>query len=297
MPKRMIDTELWNNEQIVEEFTCDDKYFWLYLLTSPHGNICGVIKYSPIIMGRDMGLHKDTIENLIYRFENNYKLIAVDKNTKELIILNWYKWNWSTSNKLIQSIINCKETIKSEYIRELVQERIDFVIGKTDTVSIGYAYPTNTNTNTIINNKDKENSKKETETESTATLQANDENQLSIESVGIETKTNTCTTLTANNEKSDYNKVVGYFEQTWKIYPRKESKIQARTTFAHKVFTKSQTESHKLALRIYKTLERQKVVWENENNGKGRDKQYIPLFSSWLNDNFDDIPKKDRGKI
>lgn len=146
-------------------------------------------------------------------------------------------------------------------------------------------------------NNYKENSKKETETKPTVTLQANDENQLSIESVGIETETNTCTTLTAHNEPSDYNKVVGYFEQTWLIYPRKESKIQARTTFTHKVFTKSQTESHKLALRIYKTLERQKVVWENENNGKGRDKQYIPLFSSWLNDNFEDVPKKDRGKI
>lgn len=151
--------------------------------------------------------------------------------------------------------------------------------------------------NNKVYNKDKENYIKETETNSTTTLQANDENQLSIESVGIETGTNTCTTLTAHNETSDYNKVVGYFEQTWKIYPRKESKIQARTTFAHKVFTKSQTESHKLALRIYKALERQKVVWENENNGKGRDKQYIPLFSSWLNDNFDDIPKKERGKM
>lgn len=155
----------------------------------------------------------------------------------------------------------------------------------------------NTNKENTNNLCIKENSKKETETKSTTTLQANDENQLSIESVGIETKTNTCTTLTAHNEMSDYNKVVGYFEQTWGIYPRKESKIQARTTFAHKVFTKSQTESHKLALRIYKTLERQKVVWGNENNGKGRDKQYIPLFSSWLNDNFEDIPKKDRGKI
>ena len=153
------------------------------------------------------------------------------------------------------------------------------------------------NTNNKVYNKDKENYIKETETESTVTLQANDENQLSIESVGIETKTTTCTTLTANNEKSGYNKVVGYFEQTWLIYPRKESKIQARTTFTHKVFTKSQDESHKLALRIYKTLERQIVVWENENNGKGRDKQYIPLFSSWLNDNFEDVPKKERGKI
>ena len=151
MPKRLIDTELWNNEQIVEDFTSDDKYFWLYLLTNPHGSICGVMKYAPAIMGRDMGLHKDTIENLVYRFENNYKLIVVDKETKELLILNWYKWNWSTSDKLLQSVFNSKETIKSEYIKNLVQERIDMVSEKKqeDTVSIGYGYPTISNTNII----------------------------------------------------------------------------------------------------------------------------------------------------
>jgi hypothetical protein len=151
MPKRLIDTELWNNEQIVEDFTSDDKYFWLYLLTNPHGSICGVMKYAPAIMGRDMGLHKDTIENLVYRFENNYKLIVVDKETKELLILNWYKWNWSTSEKLLQSVFNSKETIKSEYIKNLVQERIDMVSEKKqeDTVSIGYGYPTISNTNII----------------------------------------------------------------------------------------------------------------------------------------------------
>lgn len=167
MPKRLIDTELWNNEQIVEEFTCDDKYFWLYLLTSPHGSICGVMRYSPAIIGRDMGLHKDTIENLVYRFENNYKLIVVDKETKELLILNWYKWNWSTSGKLLQSVINSKETIKSAFIQELVQERIDFVTGKTDRVSIPYAYPTIsntiTNTNSIENSICKENYNKRNE--------------------------------------------------------------------------------------------------------------------------------------
>ena len=86
MPKRLIDTELWNNEQIVEEFTCDDKYFWLYLLTSPHGSICGVMRYSPAIIGRDMGLHKDTIENLVYRFENNYKLIVNKKILQDFFL-------------------------------------------------------------------------------------------------------------------------------------------------------------------------------------------------------------------
>ena len=204
MPKRLIDTELWNNEQIVEEFTCDDKYFWLYLLTSPHGSICGVMRYSPAIIGRDMGLHKDTIENLVYRFENNYKLIVVDTETKELLILNWYKWNWSTSGKLLQSVLNSKETIKSAFIQELVQERIDFVTGKTDRVSIPYAYPTIsntiTNTNSIENSICKENYNKRNENIVQPSFLANNENQVQNEKVDLETETPTSTSsLTATN--------------------------------------------------------------------------------------------------
>ena len=206
MPKRLIDTELWNNEQIVEEFTCDDKYFWLYLLTSPHGSICGVMRYSPAIIGRDMGLHKDTIENLVYRFENNYKLIVVDKETKELLILNWYKWNWSTSGKLLQSVLNSKETIKSAFIQELVQERIDFITGKTDRVSIPYAYPTIsntiTNTNNIENSICKENYNKRNENVVQPSFLETDENPVQNEKVDLETETPTPTTsLIATNEK------------------------------------------------------------------------------------------------
>lgn len=314
MPKRLIDTELWNNEQIVEEFTCDDKYFWLYLLTSPHGSICGVMRYSPAIIGRDMGLHKDTIENLVYRFENNYKLIVVDKETKELLILNWYKWNWSTSGKLLQSVLNSKETIKSVFIQELVQERIDFVTGKTDRVSIPYAYPTIsntiTNTNNIENSIYKENYNKRNENVVQSSFLETDENPVQNEKVDSETETPTSTTsliatnekqglrqeANKNNEPTDYDKIIDYFEKTWCIYPRKEGRVQAKTTFTHKVFDKDEEISRILARRVYKSLERQIQSWQNENNGAGRDKQYIPFFSTWLNDNFEDVPKKDRGK-
>ena len=316
MPKRLIDTELWNNEQIVEEFTCDDKYFWLYLLTSPHGSICGVMRYSPAIIGRDMGLHKDTIENLVYRFENNYKLIVVDKETKELLILNWYKWNWSTSGKLLQSVINSKETIKSVFIQELVQERIDFVTGKTDRVSIPYAYPTIsntiTNTNNIENSICKENYNKRNENVVQSSFLETDENQVQNEKVDLETVTPTTTSsLIATNEQpssrqkankvtdteTKIEQVIDFFDKTYSLYPRKVSRGRAQTTFIHKVFARDYTESRKRALYIYKCLERQIVEWSNEGNGKGRGKDFMPYMSSWLNDNFEDVPKKERGKI
>lgn len=128
MPKRMVDTELWNDEDIVESFTAEDRYFWLYLLTNPHNDICGVLKNSPSLISRDMGYHKDCIVNLIYRFENIHKLIFVDKETKEIFILNWYKYNWTKSPKIISLVENQIEKIKSETIKEMVKDRVSFVV-------------------------------------------------------------------------------------------------------------------------------------------------------------------------
>lgn len=164
MPKRMIDTELWNNEDIVEYFTAEDRFFWLYLLTSPHNNICGVFKNSPALIARDMGLHKDTIVNLLYRFENIHKLIYIDKETNEILILNWYKFNWTSSSKLLSLIEKEKKIIKSETIKKLLNERVEIVKtakkdekssenenNEDDTLSVPYQYLSNTNSITTTN--------------------------------------------------------------------------------------------------------------------------------------------------
>ncbi len=149
MAKRMIDTELWNNEEIIENFTAEDKYFWLYLLTSPHNNICGVFKNSPNLIARDMGLHKDTVVNLLYRFEKIHNLIYADKETNEVLILNWYKFNWTKSPKILTMVEKEISSVKSQEIINALVERVSIIFEKVDTVSIGYRYPTNTNSNNI----------------------------------------------------------------------------------------------------------------------------------------------------
>lgn len=151
MAKRLIDTELWNNEEIIENFTAEDKYFWLYLLTSPHNNICGVFKNSPTLIARDMGLHKDTIVNLLYRFEKVHNLIFADKETNEILILNWYKWNWTRSEDLMRTINKQMNEIKSKEILELLKERAFIVIGKKTVIRPSQDH-TITNTNSITNN-------------------------------------------------------------------------------------------------------------------------------------------------
>ena len=152
MSKRMVDTELWNNEDIIEHFTAEDRYFWLYLLTNPHNSICGVMRSSPALIARDMGYSKECVQNLIYRFENIHKAIFVDKETSELVILNWGKFNWTKSPKLVATIKKERNKIRSEAIRSIIDEKV-INIGICENVEnpIPYRYRTNTNTHSIHN--------------------------------------------------------------------------------------------------------------------------------------------------
>lgn len=162
MPKRMIDTDLWNDEDIISAFTAEDKYFWLYLLTNPHNNICGVLKNSPALIARDMGLHKDTIVNLLYRFENVHGVIFVDKETNEIMILNWSKYNWTKSDDFLKTIEKNLKSVVSEKIKELLIERVNEKSDKTvlrpsqegtNTISItvNYSYFVDIYNNTCTN--------------------------------------------------------------------------------------------------------------------------------------------------
>lgn len=124
MAKRMVDTELWNDEDIIENFTARDKYFWLYLLTNPHNNICGVLKNSPSLIARDMSLNKDIIINLIERFETIHKAIVVDKDTAEICIVNWNKYNWTKSQDLLCTIQRTLQTVQSKKIKTFLEEKL-----------------------------------------------------------------------------------------------------------------------------------------------------------------------------
>lgn len=160
--------------------------------------------------------------------------------------------------------------------------------------------------------KDKENYNKRNENIVQPSFLETDENQVQNEKVDLETATPTSTSsLTATNEQpssrqkankgtdteTKIEQVIDFFDKTYSLYPRKVSRGRAQTTFIHKVFARDYTESRKRALYIYKCLERQIVEWANEGNGKGRGKDFMPYMSSWLNDNFEDVPKKERGKI
>ena len=154
---RSVHLSFWTDNKVEDDFTPEDKYFYIYLLTNPQTNICGCYEISYSQMTRNTGYNKDTIIRLLDRFENVHKIIKFDKNTKEILILNWYKYNWSKSEKTLTGVENVAKHIKSEVFKKYVLDVVNCI--RNDTPIMGHIYPiqasvSDTDINNIyINNK------------------------------------------------------------------------------------------------------------------------------------------------
>lgn len=117
---RNVNLSFWTDNKVEDEFTPEDKYFYLYLLTNPQTNICGCYEVSFKQICMQTGYNKDTINRLIKRFDATYNLIRYNESTKEILVLNWHKYNWSRSPKAIAGINSVAAHIKHEPFRDYI---------------------------------------------------------------------------------------------------------------------------------------------------------------------------------
>ena len=117
---RSIQTSFWSDSKIVDDFTPEDRYFYLYLLTNEKSNQLGCYELSVKQMCRDTGYNEETIKKLIDRFQNNLKVIYYDFSTKEILLKNWYKYNWLDSDKTRVCIEKEFNLIKSSNLIDLL---------------------------------------------------------------------------------------------------------------------------------------------------------------------------------
>lgn len=138
---RNVSQSFWTDSKVDDEFTPEEKYFMLYLLTNPHTSVCGCYEISMKQMERETGYNTDTIARLISRMQDVHNVIKYDQETKEVLIINWHKYNWTKSEKLMKAVVSGAEHIKSEEFKRCVMH----------TVSIRYGYPIDTSDKDNIN--------------------------------------------------------------------------------------------------------------------------------------------------
>lgn len=120
---RNISIGFWQDSKVVDDFTPEDRYAYLYCLTNSHTNLCGCYEVSIKQMANETGYNTDSIERLLKRLDATHNVIRYSAQTKEMLILNWGRYNWSASEKLNRPLLGEIRKVKNDDFREYLAER------------------------------------------------------------------------------------------------------------------------------------------------------------------------------
>lgn len=257
---RNVHLSFWTDNKVEDDFTPEDKYFYLYLLTNPQTNICGCYEVSYNQMTQQTGYNKDTINRLLDRFENVYRMIRFDSETKEILILNWFKYNWGKSPRVISGVESVAKTIKSERFKKFVYKVIESVInGSLDSLNIQYIYSMVTSDTDTVSN-----------------------NNIVSNYPSVDTKEDI---KESNSSKNDVD-----FEELWdytfKNYKKHNASALAKQAWMNKIIITPEENRFDVAKLIYKAMMAY-LANHIEENPHDKDYRFIPKFDKWLTEDCD----------
>ncbi len=244
---RNVNMSFWTDPKVVDDYTPEDRYFMLYALTNNYTNIIGCYEISIKQMSNDLGYTKDVVENLLKRFKEVHKTIDYDFDTKELMVVNWHKYNWSSSPKLDSPLYSAIENVKSDLFHDKLatiynnRESVNQKENEEDIVLIPYRYGMDT-TITITN-----------------TIPITISSSIS--------NTNTITNKISNKEIEEE------FEIIWSEYPNKKGKANALKSYIKSRKKGTTKEEVMNGLNNYLTYIKVEKI----------DQQYIKHGSTWFN--------------
>lgn len=123
---RQVYTEFWEDPKVQEEFTPEDRYFYLYLLTNPRTTQIGIYQITKKQIAFELGYSTESINALIDRFENHHKLIKYNLETREIAIKNWGRYNFNKAGKPVEDCVRSElSRVKDNGLIEYTKPNID----------------------------------------------------------------------------------------------------------------------------------------------------------------------------
>ena len=123
--KRIVSTDFWTDNKVVDMFSPEDKLFMLYLLTNPHASLLGIYPLSVRVASFEIGFSVEAIKVLIERFQNKYGVILYSENTQEIAVLNWLKHSIIKGGKpVMDALVTDVKKIKEKQLLSKVLNRL-----------------------------------------------------------------------------------------------------------------------------------------------------------------------------
>lgn len=132
---RQLHTDFWN-DGFVLDLTPEEKYFYLYLMTNPHTAQCGIYELPKRIIETQTGYNRETVDKLLRRFID-YKKIYYCDETKEIMIINWIKFNEPSSPNAIKCVNREIKGIKNNEFINIMYHQCNTLDLKVDKLFSG----------------------------------------------------------------------------------------------------------------------------------------------------------------
>ncbi|WP_186431171.1 hypothetical protein [Clostridium sp. BSD9I1] len=117
---RQLQLSFWG-DAFVMDLTPEEKFFYVYLLQCTNTKQCGIFELPKRTIEYETGYNRETVGKLLERFIT-YGKIEYCEETKEIMILNWIKYNFINSPNTIKCI---NKEIKEVKHREFVYKLYD----------------------------------------------------------------------------------------------------------------------------------------------------------------------------
>ena len=212
MAFRVIQQSLWTDEKVIDEYSCEDKYFWLYLLTNPQVNQLGIYKLPIKLAAFQLGYSKEQVIVLLDRFQNYLKQIKYNKETQEIAIGNY----------LAYSVVKGGKPVYDCAVKDLAKVKdltlVDFVLSKLNHKEID-----NKTVNDIIEILKEKSTKKENYEDDND----NDNDDTPHESPN-DSPHDSCSNSKKNKSSCPYQEIIDLYHSICVSYPKLRGLTESR---------------------------------------------------------------------
>lgn len=141
---RTLHTSFWTDSKVSNDFTPEDRYFYMYLLTNPSMNLSGCYEISVRKMAFETGYSSETVNKLLSRMEDVHKVISYSRETNEILLFNFKKYNWTKSQKYLIGLRSHIDNVKYGPFKVYLEKSFEAFLADDDISLIPYPYPTDT---------------------------------------------------------------------------------------------------------------------------------------------------------
>jgi len=150
---RQVQVSFWQ-DAFVLDLTPEEKYFYIYLMTNSKTSQIGIYELPKRIIEIETGYNRETVNKLLKRFEE-YGKISYNEDSREIMLLNWAKYNWNNSPKVIKRISEELRNVKHFPFAIAYLKAVEPLRGEGVEIDLPYSI----DTVSIPNRKDKEKDK------------------------------------------------------------------------------------------------------------------------------------------